>query len=115
MCKPSEKSKGITLLQGCLKPIRSCLISHEEEELTSSMIRAILEVRNTHKLYRSYINTYKLFDCLNEATEYVCRILSSLQFHIEHKVLLLLKIRFYFHPVELNLMSSQKRPESENM
>nr|XP_020645197.1 DNA polymerase theta [Pogona vitticeps] len=44
LCKPSEKSKGIALLQGCLKPVRSCLIGHEGEELTSSMIRAILEI-----------------------------------------------------------------------
>ncbi|KAJ7318007.1 hypothetical protein JRQ81_004169 [Phrynocephalus forsythii] len=44
VCKPSEKSKGITLLQGGLKPVHSCLISHEGEELTSRMIRAILEI-----------------------------------------------------------------------
>ena len=45
VCKNSEKSKGITLLQGSLKPVRSCLQRQEGEEVTSSMIRAILEVR----------------------------------------------------------------------
>ncbi|XP_077202429.1 DNA polymerase theta isoform X2 [Paroedura picta] len=44
MCKPSEKTKGATLLQGCLKPISSCLLRQEGEEVTSSMIRAILEI-----------------------------------------------------------------------
>uniref|UniRef100_A0A8C8VKG1 DNA polymerase theta n=1 Tax=Pelusios castaneus TaxID=367368 RepID=A0A8C8VKG1_9SAUR len=44
VCKPSERSKGIALLQGSLKPIRSCLLRREEEGITSSMIRAILEI-----------------------------------------------------------------------
>ncbi|XP_060092287.1 DNA polymerase theta [Heteronotia binoei] len=44
MCKPSEKAKGVALLQGCLKPVRSCLLRQEGEEVTSSMIRAILEI-----------------------------------------------------------------------
>ncbi|XP_054858086.1 DNA polymerase theta [Eublepharis macularius] len=44
MCKPSEKTAGIALLQGCLKPVRSCLLRQEGEEVTSSMIRAILEI-----------------------------------------------------------------------
>ncbi|KAJ6658252.1 hypothetical protein lerEdw1_020524 [Lerista edwardsae] len=44
VCKPSEKSKGITLLQGVLKPVHSCLLRQEGEGITSSMIRAILEV-----------------------------------------------------------------------
>ncbi|XP_005896144.2 DNA polymerase theta isoform X1 [Bos mutus] len=44
VCKNSEKSKGITLLQGSLKPVHSCLQRHEGEEVTSSMIRAILEI-----------------------------------------------------------------------
>ncbi|XP_070322130.1 DNA polymerase theta isoform X1 [Odocoileus virginianus] len=44
VCKNSEKSKGITLLQGSLKPVRSCLQRQEGEEVTSSMIRAILEI-----------------------------------------------------------------------
>ncbi|XP_062984487.1 DNA polymerase theta [Elgaria multicarinata webbii] len=42
MCKPSEKAKGIALLQGCLKPVHSCLLNGEG--ITSSMIRAILEI-----------------------------------------------------------------------
>ncbi|KAL8202532.1 UNVERIFIED_CONTAM: hypothetical protein K2H54_016476, partial [Gekko kuhli] len=44
MCKPSEKTKGVALLQGGLKPVRSCLLRQEGEEVTSSMIRAILEI-----------------------------------------------------------------------
>ncbi|XP_074187350.1 DNA polymerase theta isoform X2 [Rhinolophus sinicus] len=44
ICKNSEKSKGIALLQGSLKPVRSCLQRQEGEEVTASMIRAILEI-----------------------------------------------------------------------
>ncbi|XP_036907433.1 DNA polymerase theta isoform X2 [Sturnira hondurensis] len=44
ICKNSEKSKGIALLQGSLKPVRSCLRKREGEEVTASMIRAILEI-----------------------------------------------------------------------
>ncbi|KAM9225840.1 DNA polymerase theta [Dugong dugon] len=44
VCKDSEKSKGIALLQGSLKPVRSCLRRREGEEVTASMIRAILEI-----------------------------------------------------------------------
>nr|XP_008116560.1 PREDICTED: DNA polymerase theta isoform X1 [Anolis carolinensis] len=44
VCKPSEKSKGVTLLQGQLRPVRSCLLSQEGEGITSSMVRAILEI-----------------------------------------------------------------------
>ncbi|XP_060054263.1 DNA polymerase theta [Erinaceus europaeus] len=44
VCKNSEKSKGIALLQGSLKPVRSCLRRQEGEEVTASMIRAILEI-----------------------------------------------------------------------
>ncbi|KAG8522018.1 DNA polymerase theta, partial [Galemys pyrenaicus] len=43
ICKNSEKSKGIALLQGSLKPVRSCL-RQEGDEVTASMIRAILEI-----------------------------------------------------------------------
>ncbi|KAM5281391.1 DNA polymerase theta-like [Ctenodactylus gundi] len=43
ICKNAEKSKGIALLQGSLKPVRSCL-QRQEGEVTTSMIRAILEV-----------------------------------------------------------------------
>nr|XP_014685094.2 DNA polymerase theta isoform X1 [Equus asinus] len=44
VCKNSEKSEGIALLQGSLKPVCSCLRRREGEEVTASMIRAILEV-----------------------------------------------------------------------
>ncbi|XP_054985461.1 DNA polymerase theta [Sorex araneus] len=44
VCKNSEKSKGIALVQGSLKPVRSCLRRQEGEEVTASMIRAILEI-----------------------------------------------------------------------
>ncbi|XP_060619374.2 DNA polymerase theta [Anolis sagrei] len=44
VCKSSEKSKGVTLLQGQLKPVHSCLVSQEGEGITSSMVRAILEI-----------------------------------------------------------------------
>uniref|UniRef100_A0A6I8P2U6 DNA polymerase theta n=1 Tax=Ornithorhynchus anatinus TaxID=9258 RepID=A0A6I8P2U6_ORNAN len=44
VCKYSEKSKGIALLQGSLKPVRSCLRTGAGEEMTASMIRAILEI-----------------------------------------------------------------------
>ena len=64
VCKNSEKSKGITLLQGSLKPVHSCLQRHEGEEVTSSMIRAILEVRgsslNYHSLFCSYSTMVEL-------------------------------------------------------
>ncbi|XP_032128314.1 DNA polymerase theta-like isoform X2 [Sapajus apella] len=43
ICKNSEKSKGIALLQGSLKPVCSCL-QRRGEEVTASMIRAILEI-----------------------------------------------------------------------
>ncbi|XP_064230756.1 DNA polymerase theta isoform X2 [Aotus nancymaae] len=44
ICKNSEKSEGIALLQGSLKPVCSCLQRREGEEVTASMIRAILEI-----------------------------------------------------------------------
>ncbi|XP_016055399.1 PREDICTED: DNA polymerase theta [Miniopterus natalensis] len=44
ICKNSEKSKGIALLQGSLKPVCSCLRRQGGEEVTASMIRAILEI-----------------------------------------------------------------------
>ncbi|XP_034371446.1 DNA polymerase theta [Arvicanthis niloticus] len=42
VCKNSEKSKGIALLQGSLEPVHSCL--QRQGEVTASMIRAILEI-----------------------------------------------------------------------
>nr|XP_056704350.1 DNA polymerase theta [Euleptes europaea] len=44
VCKPSERTKGVAMLQGSLRPVRSSLLRQEGEEVTSSMIRAILEV-----------------------------------------------------------------------
>uniref|UniRef100_A0A8C6XGN6 DNA polymerase theta n=1 Tax=Naja naja TaxID=35670 RepID=A0A8C6XGN6_NAJNA len=44
VCKPSEKSKGIALLHGDMKPLCSCLLSLKGEGITSSMLRAILEI-----------------------------------------------------------------------
>ncbi|XP_007493816.2 DNA polymerase theta [Monodelphis domestica] len=44
VCKKSEKSKGISLLQGSLKPVCSSLQRREGGETTASMIRAILEI-----------------------------------------------------------------------
>ncbi|XP_076835722.1 DNA polymerase theta isoform X2 [Brachyhypopomus gauderio] len=44
VCKESERTKGVSLIQGSLKPIRSCLMKGEGEGVTTSMIRAILEI-----------------------------------------------------------------------
>ncbi|KAM4700701.1 DNA polymerase theta [Discoglossus pictus] len=44
VCKSTERSKGISLLQGTLKPIKSCLLRKEGVGVTGSMIRAILEI-----------------------------------------------------------------------
>ncbi|XP_076027231.1 DNA polymerase theta [Genypterus blacodes] len=44
VCKEIERQKGITLLQGALQPIRSCLVKKEGEGVTTSMLRAILEI-----------------------------------------------------------------------
>ncbi|XP_046723327.1 DNA polymerase theta isoform X2 [Silurus meridionalis] len=44
VCKESERMKGISLIQGSLKPISSCLVKHEGEGVTTSMLRAILEI-----------------------------------------------------------------------
>lgn len=45
VCKEAERQKGISLLKGTLQPISSCLVKREEEGVTTSMLRAILEVR----------------------------------------------------------------------
>lgn len=58
VCKNSEKSKGIALLQGSLKPVRSCLGKQEGEEVTASMVRAILEVRDGSLNSRLLFYTY---------------------------------------------------------
>lgn len=44
MCKESERMKGMSLIQGSLKPISSCLVKRDGEGVTTSMLRAILEV-----------------------------------------------------------------------
>ncbi|XP_055086890.1 DNA polymerase theta [Periophthalmus magnuspinnatus] len=44
VCKEAERQKGITLLRGDLQPIRSCLVKREGEGVTTSMLRAILEI-----------------------------------------------------------------------
>ncbi|XP_048838928.1 DNA polymerase theta [Brienomyrus brachyistius] len=44
VCKESERLKGIGLIQGSLKPVNSCLVKKEGEGVTTSMIRAILEI-----------------------------------------------------------------------
>lgn len=44
VCKDSERMKGMSLIQGSLKPISSCLVKREGEGVTTSMLRAILEV-----------------------------------------------------------------------
>uniref|UniRef100_A0A4X2K4M7 DNA polymerase theta n=2 Tax=Vombatus ursinus TaxID=29139 RepID=A0A4X2K4M7_VOMUR len=59
VCKKSEKSKGIALLQGSLKPVCSSLQRRDGGEMTASMIRAILEiivggVANTPKDVQTY-------------------------------------------------------------
>ncbi|XP_068926104.1 DNA polymerase theta [Petaurus breviceps papuanus] len=59
VCKKSEKSKGIALLQGSLKPVCSSLQRREGGEITASMTRAILEiivggVANTPKDVQTY-------------------------------------------------------------
>ncbi|KAA8594854.1 DNA polymerase theta isoform X1 [Etheostoma spectabile] len=44
VCKEAERQKGISLLTGALQPINSCLVRREGEGVTTSMLRAILEI-----------------------------------------------------------------------
>ncbi|XP_078088028.1 DNA polymerase theta [Mustelus asterias] len=44
VCKNAERAKGMSLVQGSLRPVRSCLVKKEGEGVTTSMIRAILEI-----------------------------------------------------------------------
>ncbi|KAA0720083.1 DNA polymerase theta [Triplophysa tibetana] len=44
VCKEAERAKGLSLIQGTLKPISSCLLKREGEGVTTSMLRAILEI-----------------------------------------------------------------------
>ncbi|XP_057271932.1 DNA polymerase theta [Pezoporus wallicus] len=71
VCKPSERSKGTALLQGSLKPVRSCLFRREGEGVASSMKRAILEiivggVANTPDDVKTYASCTLLASSLKE-------------------------------------------------
>ncbi|XP_070771249.1 DNA polymerase theta [Enoplosus armatus] len=44
VCKEAERQKGIILLKGALQPISSCLVKREGDGVTTSMLRAILEI-----------------------------------------------------------------------
>ncbi|XP_009868767.1 PREDICTED: DNA polymerase theta-like, partial [Apaloderma vittatum] len=71
VCKPSERSKGTALLQGSLKPVRSCLLRREGEGVASSMKRAILEIivggmANTPDDVRTYASCTLLASSLKE-------------------------------------------------
>ncbi|CAJ1052154.1 LOW QUALITY PROTEIN: DNA polymerase theta [Xyrichtys novacula] len=44
VCKEAERQKGVSLLTGSLQPISSCLVRKEGEGVTTSMLRAILEI-----------------------------------------------------------------------
>uniref|UniRef100_G3PUF7 DNA polymerase theta n=1 Tax=Gasterosteus aculeatus TaxID=69293 RepID=G3PUF7_GASAC len=44
VCKEAERQKGIILLKGVLQPISSCLVRREGDGVTTSMLRAILEI-----------------------------------------------------------------------
>lgn len=63
VCKESERQKGITLLKGALQPISSCLVRREGEGVTTSMLRAILEVRLKSRL--TFHLGEQLLDCMN--------------------------------------------------
>ncbi|KPP61884.1 DNA polymerase theta-like, partial [Scleropages formosus] len=67
VCKESERHQGTGLIQGSLKPIRSCLVKKEGEGVTTSMIRAILEVLTSY-----------LF-CFDK---YICFVIPQLLLHL---------------------------------
>ncbi|XP_032853439.2 DNA polymerase theta [Tyto alba] len=72
VCKPSERSKGLALLQGSLKPVCSCLLRREGGGVTSSMKRAILEiivggVANTPDDVQTYASCTLLASSLKES------------------------------------------------
>ncbi|XP_018429530.1 PREDICTED: DNA polymerase theta-like, partial [Nanorana parkeri] len=74
VCKPSERAKGISLLQGSLKPVRSCLMRKEGAGVTGSMIRAILEiivggVADTPEDVRTYASCTLLASSMREEHE----------------------------------------------
>lgn len=64
VCKESERQKGISLLKGALQPISSCLVRREGEGVTTSMLRAILEVRLKSR-YIFFHLAEPLLDCMN--------------------------------------------------
>ncbi|XP_077650861.1 DNA polymerase theta isoform X1 [Urocitellus parryii] len=100
VCKNSEKSKGIALLQGSLKPVRSCLQRREGEEVTASMIRAILEiivggVASTSKDMQMYASCTFLAATIKEGRQGIQRNQDSVQLGaIEACVMWLLENEF---------------------
>ncbi|XP_051940194.1 DNA polymerase theta isoform X1 [Hippocampus zosterae] len=44
VCKEAERQKGVSLLTGDLQPIGSCLVRRQGDGVTTSMLRAILEI-----------------------------------------------------------------------
>nr|XP_031536155.1 DNA polymerase theta [Vicugna pacos] len=99
VCKNSEKSKGIALLQGSLKPVQSCL-QKQGEEVTSSMIRAILEiivggVANTSQDLQTYASCTFLAASMKEKKQEIQKNQDSVQLGaIEACVMWLLENEF---------------------
>ncbi|XP_043917795.1 DNA polymerase theta [Protopterus annectens] len=78
VCKNLERSKGISLLQGSLKAVQSCLIRKVGDGITTSMIRAILEiivngVADSPEALKVYISCTLLFASLSENEQEVDR------------------------------------------
>uniref|UniRef100_A0A8C0ZMU3 DNA polymerase theta n=1 Tax=Castor canadensis TaxID=51338 RepID=A0A8C0ZMU3_CASCN len=100
ICKNSEKSKGIALLQGSLKPVHSCLQRREGEEVTPSMIRAVLEiivggVANTSQDVQTYVSCTFLAASMKEGKQRIQRNQDSVQLGaIEACVMWLLENEF---------------------
>ncbi|XP_053421693.1 DNA polymerase theta [Nycticebus coucang] len=100
VCKNSEKSKGMALLQGSLKPVRSCLQRREGEEVTASMIRAILEiivggVASTSEDMQTYASCTFLAASMKEGKQEIQRNQDSVQLGaIEACVMWLLENEF---------------------
>ncbi|XP_048202684.1 DNA polymerase theta isoform X2 [Perognathus longimembris pacificus] len=100
VCKNSEKSKGIALLQGSLKPVRSCLQRREGDEVTASMVRAILEiivggVASTSRDMQTYASCTFLAASMKEGKQGIQRNQDSLHLEaIEACVLWLLENEF---------------------
>ncbi|XP_058151735.1 DNA polymerase theta [Dasypus novemcinctus] len=84
VCKNSEKSKGVALLQGSLKPVCSCLQRQDGEEVTVSMIRAILEivvggVANTSQDMQTYASCTFLAASMKKGKQKIQRNQDSVQ------------------------------------